>query len=95
MPHPFLKAYQPEIKKYCDDNNLSADKVFSASSAGNASEMILQHFDPEKGKFGLLDETPMPITLKIYLEAGKLRFEQTEHTYKYLGVADKAGRRVA
>jgi hypothetical protein len=85
MPHPFLKTYRPEIKKYCEANSLSVDKVFSASSAGNKSEMILQHFDPDDGKLGLLDETPMPITLKIYFERGKLRFEQTEHTHKYLG----------
>jgi hypothetical protein len=97
MPHPFLKTYRPEITKYCEDNSLSVDKVFSASSAGNKSEMVLQHFDPEKGKLGLLDETPMPVTLKIYLEEKTLRFEQTEYTHKYLGVADnaKAGRRVA
>jgi len=38
-----------------------------------------------------------PIALEIYLENGNLRFEQTEHTRKHLGVADKtnAGRRVA
>jgi len=44
---------------------------------------------------GLMDNTPSTITLKIFLENGKLRFEQTEHTRKYLGDEHKAGRRVA
>jgi hypothetical protein len=29
-----------------------------------------------------MDSTPLPITLKIFLENGKLRFQQTEHTYR-------------
>jgi len=95
MPHQFLKTYRSEIEQYCEENNLLTNKVFSSPSAGNKEEMILQHFDPEKGKLGLLDETPGAVTLWLFLENGKLRFEQTEHTRKYLGAADKTGRRVA
>ncbi len=95
MPHPFLKTYRSEIEKYCEENNLLTNKVFSSPSAGNKEEMILQYFDSEKGKLGLLDETPASVTLWLFLENGKLRFEQTEHTRKYLGVEDEAKRRVA
>ena len=96
MPHPFLKEYRPDIEKYCGDNNLSVDKVFSSWSAGNKeSAFVLGEGDPERGKLGLADNVPLPIALEIYLENGKLRIEQTEHTRKHLGVADKAGRRVA
>jgi hypothetical protein len=98
MPHPFLKEYQSEIEKYCGDNNLSVDKVFSSWTAGNKEiAVILGEGDPERGKLGLADNVPLPIALEIHLEEGTLRFEQTEYTRKYLGVADnaKAGRRVA
>jgi len=98
MPHPFLKEYRSEIEKYCGDNNISVDKVFSSWTAGNKERaVILGEGDPERGKLGLADNVPLPVTLEIYLENGKLRFEQTEHTRKHLGVADKAkaGRRVA
>jgi hypothetical protein len=96
MPHPFLKEYRSEIEKYCGDNNISVDKVFSSCTAGNKEiVVVLGEGDPERGKLGLLDEVPLPIALKIHIENDKLRFEQTEHTRKYLGAADKAGRRVA
>ncbi len=85
-----LVKYKSEIESYCAENNLSVDKVFHAPRAYNSKRVILQHFDPEKGKQGLLDETPAAITLAIFLENGKLRFEQTEHTRKYLGAINKA-----
>ena len=35
-------------------------------------------------KEGLRDETPLPLVLMIRKEAGKLVFEQTEYTARYL-----------
>ncbi len=46
--------------------------------------LFLQYHDPDKGKDGLLDETPMPLVLYVRKENGKMLFEQTEHTRKYL-----------
>ncbi|MDR2592512.1 MAG: hypothetical protein LBC59_06875 [Chitinispirillales bacterium] len=90
-----IVKYKKEIEEYCAENNLSVEKVFHAPRAYNSTRLILQHYDPEKGKMGLLDETPAAVTLAIFLENGKLRFEQTEHTHKYLGAVDKTGRQVA
>jgi len=90
-----IVVYKKEIEEYCAENNLSVEKVFNSPRCYDHKSLIFQHHDPEKGKMGLLDETPAAVTLAIFLENGKLRFEQTEHTHKYLGVADKAGRRVA
>lgn len=43
------------------------------------------YHDPEKGKMGLLDDTPMPLVLYIEKTSdGTLKFTQTEHTKKYL-----------
>jgi hypothetical protein len=86
MPHQFLEMYRSEIERYCKKCGLSTAGVFSSVSAGNKKEMILMHYDPIKGKNGLRDETPMPVTLRIVLENGSLRFEQTEHTYRHLAV---------
>ena len=49
-----------------------------------SDDIIIQYHDPEKGKMGLLDETPMPVVLWIRLIDGSLVFQQTEHTKKYL-----------
>lgn len=90
------KKYKAEIAKYCSENNLSADKLFSSYfSAGQNDLYVLGEGDPERAKLGLADNIPLPIALEIYLEKGKLRFEQTEHTQKYLGAVNKTGRRVA
>jgi hypothetical protein len=81
----FVK-YKNEIERYCVENGLSSKEVFRSARSYNDESVILQHVDHEKGKLGLLDETPADITLAIFLENGKLRFEQTEHTRKYLGI---------
>jgi len=82
-----LETYKNEIEKYCEENNLAAEKVFHSARSYNNVRVFLQHVDHERGKLGLLDETPADITLAIFLENGKLRFEQTEYTRKYLGAA--------
>lgn len=83
----FLQGYKEEIMNYCQKNGLSSDKVFSAAWCGNNKVVFLQYvdLDSERAQLGLLDDRPAPITLKIFLEDGKLRFEQTDITRKYLG----------
>lgn len=90
-----FEEYKDEIEEYCEKNGLSAEKVFHSARSYNNVRVFLQHVDHEKGKLGLLDETPANVTLAIFLENGKLRFEQTEHTLKYLGATNKTERRVA
>jgi len=88
--HTITKDYRVQIIRYCADNNLSADKLFSSYfSAGKHDVFVLGEGDPERGRLGLKDDVPLPIALEIYLENGKLRFVQTEHTRKYLGVSEE------
>jgi len=85
-----IRDYADDIKKYCADNALSARALFDSWKAWNDKAgrvLILGEGDPEREKLGLADDVPLPIALGIYLESGKLRFEQTEHTRTYLGVA--------
>jgi len=83
-----IENYSREIEKYCEDNNLSASKVFNSGTCfNNAAGRLLvtgPSPNPERGKLGLRDNVPLPVTLEIYLENGKLRFRQTEHTYRLL-----------
>lgn len=78
------KEYSDRIKRYCEDNRLNYDKLDKMVKGCGSDDIIIQYHDPEKGKMGLLDETPMPVVLWIKRNGDKLVFEQTEHTHKYL-----------
>jgi hypothetical protein len=92
-----FESYKKEIEAYCAENNLLANKVFRSACSFNDTRVVLQYpeFNTTESAKGLADDVPAKVTLLIFLENGKLRFEQTEHTRKFLGVADKTGRRVA
>ncbi len=78
--------WSEEIKKYCEDNGFSFEKAKKLSKCWGKNDLVLQYYDSENSSgLGLLDETPLPIILVIYKQPdGSLRFEQTEHTRKYL-----------
>ncbi|GBU20544.1 hypothetical protein R80B4_00422 [Fibrobacteres bacterium R8-0-B4] len=92
-----FEKYKKEIEGYCTENSLLADRVFSSACSYNDTRVVLQHpeLNTVESAKGLADNVPAKVTLFIFLENGKLRFEQTEHTRRYLGVEDEAKRRVA
>jgi hypothetical protein len=80
-----LEDYKLEIEEYCKRNMLSVDKIYHSSICSNDVEgrlWIMGEGDPSRGYLGMLDTVPLPTTLEIYLESGKLRFVQTEHTHE-------------
>jgi hypothetical protein len=83
-----MEVYKKEIENYCVKSNLSVDKVFSADICYNEEYVLLQEpYVPKEGwENSVIDgpPTPVPNTLEIYLENGKLRFVQTPLTYKHL-----------
>lgn len=79
-----FSQYQSEIKKYCDESGLDFEKVLKMPQCWSNHDIWIQYHDPEKGKKGLIDETPAPIVLKISVNNDGLSFEQTEYTRKYL-----------
>ncbi|MDR2694102.1 MAG: hypothetical protein LBB74_07800 [Chitinispirillales bacterium] len=91
MASKIFKEHKNEIKEYCVENKLSFDKLCESPWCYDNEEIIIQRNerDPERAKLGLADNIPTPSTLEIYLENGKLRFEQTEHTRKYLGAEEE------
>lgn len=77
--------WSSEIEKFCNDNNFSFDNAKKLSQCWMKDDLVLQYYDEEKGKMGLLDETPMPVVLWISRDFnGNLSFKQTEYTKKYL-----------
>lgn len=79
-----FEDWSDEIRTYCHKNNLSFDKAQKLSQCWGSNFLALQYHDPEKGKTGLLDDTPMPLVLLISKTPNGLVFEQTEYTLKYL-----------
>lgn len=76
--------HEKEIEKYCIANQLDFEKAKNLPQCWGKNDIWLQYHDPIKGKDGLRDETPAPIVLKIFVNNGKVDFEQTEYTRKYL-----------
>lgn len=79
-----FEQYENEIEEYCQNNGIDFSKVKNSPRCWGKDMLFFQYHDPKKGKSGLLDETPAPVTLKMTVNDGKLTFEQTEHTKKYL-----------
>jgi hypothetical protein len=82
-----LNEYKSEIERYCERNMLSVYKIYHSSFSGNNEEgrvFILGEGDPSRAHLGMLDDVPLPVLLEIYLENGRLRFVQTEHTHELM-----------
>lgn len=79
-----FNEWSSEIKKYCEDNNLSFDKANQLAKGCGKDFLFLQYHNSQKGNEGLLDETKMPLVLTVRRKNNNLIFEQTEYTRKYL-----------
>ncbi|MBQ7574287.1 MAG: hypothetical protein IJT23_08505 [Clostridia bacterium] len=79
--------WTPQIKEYCENNNLSFEKARNMSQCWSKNDVILQYYDKHNSRKDLLQDIPMPIVLKITKTDKGLTFEQTEHTKKYLTIA--------
>jgi hypothetical protein len=82
-----IENHEAAIRQYCEKNDLSYNTLITSILSWDDKEVFVfdSTSDPERERRGLADNIPMTIVLEIYLENGKLRFEQTEHTHKYLG----------
>lgn len=79
-----FEEWKDDIREYCERNGLSYQKACGMVKGANDNMLVLQFHDPEKGKMGLLDETPMPAVLLAFRDGTGVRFEQTEYTRRYL-----------
>jgi hypothetical protein len=79
-----FNKYEQEIKEYCDDNGLDFSKAKKMGHCWGKNDLIIQYVDYEKGKRGLLDETPAPVVLEMEIVDGKPQFKQTQYTKQYL-----------
>ena len=76
--------WSPQIEKYCIENGLNFEKAKKLSKSWGLDDLMLLHYDPEKGKMGLLDETPAPVVLWVVQTPEDLMFIETEYTRQYL-----------
>ncbi len=80
-----FEDWSEQIKEYCELNGLDFTKASRMEKSWNKNSILLGYHDKTKGTQGLLDDTPMPVVLAVFQRPdGSLRFEQTEHTEKYL-----------
>ncbi|MCD7828519.1 MAG: hypothetical protein LUG85_08335 [Clostridiales bacterium] len=80
-----IDKWGKEIQNYCEQNNLDFEKVVHMPKSWGENFFAILFHDKEKGRQGLLDETPMPIVLMAHIRDGVPIFEQTEYTQKYIG----------
>lgn len=85
MKDPFLE-WKDEIKQYCELNSLDFEKVQKSVSAWGKNFLAFLYFDRQKGRKGLLDETPATVLLTVEKTDNGLIFQQTKNTKKYLGI---------
>lgn len=79
-----FEEWKDSIRDYCESNSLNFQKACSMAKGSNQNMLVLQFHDPEKGRMGLMDETPMPAVLWAFRDGDGVRIEQTEYTHKYL-----------
>lgn len=78
-----LKDYQEDLRRYCNENNLSYERIISSVKGCGSNDILFQIPNKHTEK-GLLDETPMPTVLIMRKTNGGLQFEQTKYTKEYL-----------
>jgi hypothetical protein len=81
-----FNEFGAEIERYCIDNALSVDKVFSFLKSYNDDFVAIQYAEPENETDGLTKNcaVPAPVVLWIRRNGNTVVFEQTEYTDKYL-----------
>lgn len=60
-----IKPFEKELKRYCEQNSLSYDKVISSPKCGNKEFLLIQYVDREKAAKGLRCEEPVEILLSV------------------------------
>jgi len=83
-----FEKYYEEIMKYCEENNLDSNKIFKSAKSYNNELVFLQKPDAKelKKEDRWRCDIPATITLKMFANGDKLKFEQTEYTRQYLSL---------
>ena len=79
---PRFEEWKTDIEDYCNNNNLSFEKAEKMKCCWNKNTLALGYYEKSSGD--LLNDIPMPVVLWVFKDDSGLRFEQTEHTMKYL-----------
>lgn len=84
----FFEYWKNELKKYCKDSGLDYEKAINYPMGVSPDFMDIVYPEEERIKKakGLLDDTPMKPILTAHKENGRVVFEETDITRKYLSV---------
>lgn len=80
-----FEKYYEFLREYCKNKPLNYDEIISYPRCGNEQILNFVKYDEEKGKNGLLDETPAEIILTIYYnEDGSFTISEGKNAKKYI-----------
>ena len=78
------KEIEDDLIIYCRKNNLDYKILLNMPYGVYENTLEFYYYEEQEDSLGLLDETPMPVILKIKKRGIEILFEQTENTQKYL-----------
>ena len=81
---PIYKVWRNCIEQFCINHGLDFEKLRTMGICYNQDVAFFQRIDHERGRNGLLDETPADVVLIMQIVDGKPVFKETEITRKYL-----------
>lgn len=71
---------------YCQKMGVAYDKIMALPKCYTKDMIKFQILNEEKGKMGLMDNTPAKVILTIRKDGNELVFEPSEDIKKYVGV---------
>lgn len=81
----YVMEHKPILEKFCAEKGISIEKIMNSPMSYNHEVMFVLWPDKNKGREGLLDETPMKTLLTITKDSEKiLRFELVDDAVNYL-----------
>lgn len=86
---PIWEQYSKQIKNYCEQNNLSYEKLMKMAKQYGKDFVFFCYLDKKasqnKKNQYINDEELLPLVLGVYFEeSSKVTFKQTEYTQKYI-----------
>ena len=83
MKMSLIKYFEKELKKYCEQNSLSFEKICSFPRCGSEDVLFVQRVNREK-KVSVINK-PAEILISVFKDSnGKVMIEKGKNADKYL-----------
>ena len=74
------------LQEYCTKHSYSYSALESEPQGYGKDFHLFFHHDPAKGTDGLMDETPMPVILRVDKKGDQYTITETDYTKRYLAI---------